>query len=538
VVQPTLSNTESVVLIKAGIAKLTQPSVSSYSGMPSPILSSIALKAIRASTPQRLLPFFNRIISVAVSTDSLTGCPISFIKTISIMSYSSTSSSSSLSRSRFAPKATRASVLDIEDLHEAALAQGSTTYTDPNTGFTVFTALAHLQRGICCGSYCRHCPYGWSNVRSDETQPRRTALVTSGDAPAVSTMIQTIQSKARDSQAQKLKLQQKQPPLSHNTNGARNYASLSDEKLAKDAPINIALSIESSSLDRQKRGTTTTGGRHGGRLTGKNVPYTRTGDKGTSQLLTGERRSKHDDAFEAMGTVDELTSIIGVVYAHIINAPLTPSLPLQPETSSSPTNDAPSSLSLVTTDESWQILQTWLIEIMSRLFDLGSHVAKPKHIKPSHQHDDSESISSSNSSSNNEEDFVADGVGGGFDEQHIQHLEDCIDLMTEVLPELRSFLLPTGSVVAAQLHQARCVARRAERCVVPLVQAGVCDPRALQYLNRLSDFLFTAARYANHLAAQEEILYHKPNKLATQRLIMKHTVGHQNATSTPTVDKK
>lgn len=55
-------------------------------------------------------------------------------------------------------------VIDIEDLHRAAVEQNQTTYLDPTTGFTVFTALAHLRRGRCCGNRCRHCPYGWVNV--------------------------------------------------------------------------------------------------------------------------------------------------------------------------------------------------------------------------------------------------------------------------------------------------------------------------------------------------------------------------------------
>ena len=85
-----------------------------------------------------------------------------------------------------------------------------------------------------------------------------------------------------------------------------------------------------------------TGGRLGGKLTTKNVPYTRGGDKGTSQLLTGERRSKMDDAFEAMGTVDELCSTTGVVHAQL-------------QSSTIPYGDLPE----------------WLLEVMSRLFDIG-----------------------------------------------------------------------------------------------------------------------------------------------------------------------
>lgn len=313
--------------------------------------------------------------------------------------------------------------MDVEDLHTQALRRASTTYTDPSTGFTVFTELAHLQRGVCCGSQCRHCPYGWKNVRSSGA--RREAKVASGDKAAIARMIQEIQ----------------------------------DRKEVLLLPPQRSFSTSSTSNN-----TKPTGGRHGGRLTDKNVPYTRTGDKGSSQLLTGERRSKADLAFEAMGTVDELCAVVGVAHAQL---------------------------------QADGQLSDWLLDIMSRLFDVGSHVAKPK--------------------KDPEDGFVADGIGGGFDEEHIQELEDWIDLLTEELPELRSFILPTGHLAAAQLHQARCVCRRAERVVVPLVEEGVCDPRALQYLNRLSDFLFAAARAVNHRAGQDEIQYRKPFRGSKQR---------------------
>lgn len=315
-----------------------------------------------------------------------------------------------------------ASAADIEDLHEAALQRYSTTYTDPSTGFMVFTELAHLERGVCCGNQCRHCPYGWSNVRAGQ---RRDAKVTSGDKEGVRALLEDI--KAR------------QQPLPTK----RPVEPVADPK---------------------------TGGRFGGRLTAKNVPYTRGGDKGTSQLLTGERRSKNDDAFEAMGTVDELCSIVGVVHAELRQM------------------------------DGHEQLQEWLLDIMSRLFDIGSHVAKPRRM------DD-----------NGEVTFEADGIGGGFDRQHIQELEDWIDLVTEDLPELRSFILPTGAVASAQLHNARCVCRRAERRVVPLVQNGVCDPNALKYLNRLSDFFFSASRLVNYREGIEELQYRKPTRSSKQR---------------------
>lgn len=327
---------------------------------------------------------------------------------------------------------------DIEELHRIAVDQGSTTYIDPDTGFTVFTELAHQRRGFCCGNMCRHCPYDWVNVRG-KTKTRKVAVVVEEE-------------------------EQEEKRTNH-------------------------------------RITQSKGGRHGGRLTSKNVPYTRGGDEGKSSLLTGERRLKTDDSFEAMGTVDELCSTVGVVYAEL----------QQDEESNN--RDAR--------------LEEWLLDIMSRLFDVGSHLAKPRRVS-NEAADDGED---DDDDDDGEELFVADGIGGGFGAEHIDSLEDWIDILTEELPELTSFILPTGTKTAALLHVARTVCRRAERCVVPLVHAKVCDPRALQYLNRLSDFLFAAARYANLMlgSKREEILYRKPSRVSKQR----HRVVVSSARSNP-----
>jgi len=224
------------------------------------------------------------------------------------------------------------------------------------------------------------------------------------------------------------------------------------------------------------------GGRYGGTKTDKNVPYTRTGDAGTSVLLTGERRSKDDVAFEAMGTVDELCSVVGTVHAELSNS---------------------SRLG-----QDYGDLEEWLLDVMSRLFDVGSHVAKPRAQKNDDDDDDDDLARV----------FIADGVGNGFDIEHVHILEELIDIMTDTLPELTSFILPTGSRAAAQLHVARCVCRRAERKVLPLVRDGVCDPNATRYLNRLSDFFFTAARFVNLCDGHHnEITYRRFTRGARQR---------------------
>jgi len=90
------------------------------------------------------------------------------------------------------------------------------------------------------------------------------------------------------------------------------------------------------------------------------------------------------------------------------------------------------------------------------------------------------------------------------EESAVQWLETTIDTMTDQLPELKTFVLPGGTPIAAHLHVARTVCRRAERFTVALAEHEALGPWTLQYLNRLSDWLFTAARYANFQAGVPE----------------------------------
>ena len=168
--------------------------------------------------------------------------------------------------------------------------------------FMAFTELAHLKRGVCCGRQCRHCPYGWVNV--PDANFRREPKVQSGDKDAIKRLSDKL-------------------ILRHADDG-------SDK-----AQNGLQAAIISGK-----------GGRHGGTLTRKNVPYTRKGDAGTSQLLTGERRFKDDTAFEAMGTIDELCSVVGVAHAELIASGV----------------------------DKYDNLVQYLLDIMSRLFDIGSHV--------------------------------------------------------------------------------------------------------------------------------------------------------------------
>lgn len=331
------------------------------------------------------------------------------------------------------------SITDIEELHKIAVREGSTTYIDPATGFMVFTELAHLKRGKCCGNACRHCPYEWEGVKNLETSKHR---------------------RPKSQQKERESIQKRIDTMTLETSGKEHLVQIHDH-------------------DRKSRDSVK-GGRTGGLLTHKNVPYTKTGDKGTSVLGTGERRPKDDVAFEAMGTVDELCSVVGLAHAEL-NAAL----------------DADEA-------DDYGILIESLLDIMSRLFDIGSHIAKPPKKRK-------------NSTGEEEIIFKADGVGGGFSIDHVDSLEDWIDTMTEELPELTSFILPTGGKVSAQFHVARTVCRRAERRILPLVDEGVCDPNAMRYLNRLSDFLFTAARWSNFCEGRDEVQYSRPKRSSKQR---------------------
>jgi cob(I)alamin adenosyltransferase len=171
--------------------------------------------------------------------------------------------------------------------------------------------------------------------------------------------------------------------------------------------------------------------------------YTKTGDAGTTALGSGERVPKHALRIAAYGTVDETNAHIGMVRVHLGAA-----LPG---------------------------LDGKLIRIQNDLFDLGADLCVPE--TPSKPATEPLRVS----------------------EAQVQRLEQEIDEMNAELRPLRSFVLPGGSPAAAALHVARTVCRRAERLMVELAShpnEAVGAP-ALKYINRLSDFLFVASRYAN-----------------------------------------
>jgi cob(I)alamin adenosyltransferase len=165
--------------------------------------------------------------------------------------------------------------------------------------------------------------------------------------------------------------------------------------------------------------------------------YTRTGDSGETSLFGGSRVPKNDPRIEAYGTVDELNSFLGAARAA--------GLP--------------------------QSIDDQLHQVQMDLFEIGAHLASPGASR-----------------------FP------GVEETRIEQLEQAIDAMESELSPLTTFILPGGTPGAAQLHVARTVCRRAERCVVALREDAT-----LRYLNRLSDYLFVAARFANLRAGRSDV---------------------------------
>ena len=176
---------------------------------------------------------------------------------------------------------------------------------------------------------------------------------------------------------------------------------------------------------------------------------TRTGDNGTTGLAGGKRVSKDSPRVWANGTVDELNSAIGV--ARSINA------------------DAG--------------LDTRLRRIQNDLFNLGAELATPA------------------------EDF-RQGMPR-IEQQHVADLEKLVEDLTQELGPLEEFILPGGSPVAAQLHVARTICRRAERFCVRLGKEEKIGEWVVPYLNRLGDALFTLARWANQKAGVKETYWKK-----------------------------
>jgi cob(I)alamin adenosyltransferase len=182
--------------------------------------------------------------------------------------------------------------------------------------------------------------------------------------------------------------------------------------------------------------------------------YTKAGDGGDTRLVGGQKVRKDSRRIEAYGTIDELSACLGLARTALL-AP-----------------DAPAGA---------QTLAGVLARIQNELFNLGSDLAT----------------------------LLEDRRPGQpvIEPRHVTALEREIDGWNEALPELRSFVLPGGGLVASYLHLARTVCRRAERLIVRLRETESIGDQVVPYVNRLSDHLFVSSRHAARLYGEEEPLW-------------------------------
>lgn len=176
--------------------------------------------------------------------------------------------------------------------------------------------------------------------------------------------------------------------------------------------------------------------------------YTRTGDKGDTRLFDGSRVRKNDPRVESYGEVDELNAFLGSAGSFLEDAEL----------------------------------KGILADIQRDLFSIGAQLADPQHHGRQAKKEKSK-----------------------LDPSRVRALEETIDRFETELPPLRQFILAGGAPAGALLHVARTVCRRAERRVIALAEKVEIDPLVIEYLNRLSDFLFVMARLVNQRQGQQEI---------------------------------
>ena len=181
----------------------------------------------------------------------------------------------------------------------------------------------------------------------------------------------------------------------------------------------------------------------------KSSLYTRTGDDGTTSLVGGTRVKKNSVRLEAYGTVDELSSAIGAI------------------------------VSDHTADDE---LKGQLLEVQNELFNVGAYLATAP------AEGDKPECSS-------------------LTEAKMNDLEGWIDTLDEQTPKLHNFVLPGGCELASKAHIARVICRRAERRIIDLSEESYVDPKVISYINRLSDYLFAAARYINFIRGIDEIVW-------------------------------
>lgn len=189
--------------------------------------------------------------------------------------------------------------------------------------------------------------------------------------------------------------------------------------------------------------------------------YTKVGDKGNTSLLGGQKVSKGNSKIDCYGSVDELNSVLGLVRAELATLK----------------------------GKKFSELDADIEVLQHRLFDLGSLLASLEEDRKK---------------------FKLPEISEG----HIHWLEKKIDVATSQMPELREFILPGGTKLAAYFHLSRTVARRAERALVLYSQSGMEEKdsiptQAIPFLNRISDYLFVMARFSNFLLKTSDVKWKK-----------------------------
>tara|TARA_B100001063_G_scaffold96396_1_gene90022 strand:- start:1771 stop:2325 length:555 start_codon:yes stop_codon:yes gene_type:complete len=174
--------------------------------------------------------------------------------------------------------------------------------------------------------------------------------------------------------------------------------------------------------------------------------YTKTGDSGTTSLISGKRVPKHHLRIKAYGTIDELNCWFGIIRSSNIS----------------------------------EKIQNELITIQKKLMIIGTQLSN-------------DSIKSLN--------FKFEKITT----KDVSNLESMIDIMTDSLPDLKNFIIPGGNEIISNTHLTRCVCRRAERCITELNEYSKIDSVIIFYINRLSDYLFTLSRKLSYDLKIEEV---------------------------------
>ncbi len=187
--------------------------------------------------------------------------------------------------------------------------------------------------------------------------------------------------------------------------------------------------------------------------------YTKTGDRGETQIYAGEmiRKSKSDVIVDCYGTLDELNAQVGLLHTTLADIDNVDGHKIIQQT--------------IAINKTSTTVATWLQTIQKDIFALGFAISNSSQIRS----------------------------------EAVDELESTIDFLEKTLPKQTRFILPGGSLAAAQAHVCRTIARRSERCLVALREEHDVDPLALAYINRLSDALFVFARWLNQACSIEDV---------------------------------